>query len=540
MPEIFKHGVVILFVILAIGSWLGSLTFRGFSIGSAGVLFVALLAGHLGGTVPREVMELGLILFVYAVGLQAGPQFFRMFRRRGLQYMLCGALPVLGGGLVTLLLARLMGIDFQLSSGLYCGALTCTPALAGAMEVANRESAAAATTVSVGYGIAYPFSIFSMVLVVQLLPRLLGRKITDEEERFREEHARESPGLKRKRFRVTNPACFGKTFSELNAKCGADVVISRIRHAKDGHIEAAVPGVILQERDLVLAVGAESELEKLRQELGEETTEFVFNDHEVVYDDIQVTAPELIGKSLRSLQLSEKYGVVLTRIRRQGVEFTPSGRASLEFGDSVRVVGAKELVDEFSDWMDAGHSKTEETTLIPFLLGLCLGVLIGQIAIPLSSTLTLKLGNAGGVFLVSLLIGHFGRIGNYRLFVPAAAKNFSRELGLMIFLAGAGTTAGAHFWEVLTVRGPSLLIAGAVITLTVFALTVLMMHWLYRSNVLASMGALAATMTNPPALSAANSTTSSDLPTLTYASMYPVALIVKILLAQVILLLSGH
>jgi putative transport protein len=226
--------------------------------------------------------------------------------------------------------------------------------------------------------------------------------------------------------------------------------------------------------------------------------------------------------------------VVITRIRRQGVEFTPTGRTTLEMGDNIRVVGDRDAVQEFVRLVHGRPHKAAETNMLPFLAGLLAGILLGAIPITLASGVQVRLGSAGGAFLVSLLVGHFGGIGPLRLYVPAAARILSRELGLMLFLAGAGINAGANFVETVQQQGLSLLLGGALITLVAVLVGLLLMHLFYRMNLLATMGALSAGMTNPPALGAANDQTETDMPTLYYASVYPVALIFKIVLAQVL------
>jgi putative transport protein len=248
--------------------------------------------------------------------------------------------------------------------------------------------------------------------------------------------------------------------------------------------------------------------------------------------DVDVTEESLTGKKLSQMRAWERYTVVITRIRRQGLEIAPTGNVTLEMGDSIRVVGDRAAVENFVRLVHGAPRKADETNMVPFLIGLFLGILLGAIPLNLPNGVEIKLGAAGGAFLVSLLVGHFGGIGPFRLYVPAAAKNLSRELGLILFLAGAGVNAGAQFVQILQQQGATLLVAGALITFFSIFAGLLIMHRVYRMNLLSTMGALCASMTNPPALGAANAQVVSDLPTLSYASVYPVALIFKILLAQ--------
>jgi putative transport protein len=533
----FTEEMFVLFSILTLGAWIGHWSWRGISLGTAGVLFAALVFGHFGLSVPKEVMDFGLLLFVYAVGLSAGPSFFRTFRKRGMQFVIIALVIVGTGALLTILLAYLLRLPPGLAAGLYTGALTCTPALAAALDAISRSAPDSAPLVSVGYGIAYPFSMIGIVLLVQFLPKLLQRPIKAEEAQWLAEKELETPGLKARQFRVTNANIDGKTVAEINPRRLAQVNISRIKHGEK--VSAAMPETMLHTGDILMAVGADDELDKLRILLGEETDERMDVNAEVLSVDVEIMDESLTGKTLAQMKVWEQFTLVITRIRRQGLEITPHGSVMLEMGDGIRVVGEKSAVEAFVRRAHGSPRKAFETSMIPYLIGLLLGVLIGIVPIPLGGV-TVKLGMAGGVFITSLLIGHSGKIGPFRLYVPPAAKNLTRELGLMLFLAGAGTNAGAHLVEVLLDQGWILLLGGAAIT-TLSALAGLaVMIKIYRLNLLSALGALTASMTNPPALASANAQTETDLPAIAYASAYPVALIFKILLAQGLVELLGR
>ena len=532
MAALFAEQMLVLFAILAIGSWIGQLSFKGISLGTAGVLFTALVFGHFGLTVPQPIMELGLLLFVYAVGLQAGPRFFRTFRRHGIQFVIIALVTVVTGVLVTIGVARFLGLSYQLATGLYTGAMTCTPALAAAIDVVERIAPGTSGPVSVGYGVAYPYSMIGVVLLIQFLPQLLRRNLGGEEARWMQEKQVEEPQLAAKQFVISNPNCHGKRVQEINPHRMTLANISRVKRAEQ--VFAATPDIVLQQGDVVMVVGSEEELEKMRLLLGEETHERMDVNTDVMSVDVDVTEESLTGKKLSQMRIWERYTVVITRIRRQGLEIAPTGNVTLEMGDHIRVVGERSAVEAFIKLVQGDSRKADETNMVPFLIGLLLGIALGAIPINLPNGIQIRLGAAGGAFIVSLLVGHFGGVGPFRLHVPAAARNLSRELGLMLFLAGAGVNAGAHFVEILAQQGASLLVAGALITTLSVLAGLGLMHLVYRMNLLSTMGALCACMTNPPGLGAANAQTDTDLPTLSYASVYPVALIFKIVLAQLL------
>jgi putative transport protein len=370
----------------------------------------------------------------------------------------------------------------------------------------------------------------SMVLLVQFLPRLLNRPVKAEERTWLAEKALETPGLVAQQFRVTNPNCEGHTVAEVNPRRLAQVNLSRIKHGE--RVSAATPETVLHLGDVVMAVGTADELDKLTLLLGERTEERMDVNAEAFSMDVEVMDASLTGQTLAAMRVWEQFTVVITRIRRQGLEIAPHGNVTLEMGDGIRVVGQKSAVETFIRRAQGSPRRAGETSMTAYLVGLLIGVGIGLIPLPLGEGVTVKLGMAGGVFLTSLLIGHFGRVGPLRLYVPPAAKNLTRELGLMLFLAGAGTNAGAHLVDVLLDQGWVLLAAGAAITLLSALAGLVVMLRFYKLNLLSAMGSLTAAMTNPPALASANSQTETDLPSLSYASTYPVALIFKILLVQ--------
>jgi len=535
MTTLFADQMLALFTILALGALLGSFSWRGISLGTAGVLFVALVFGHYGISVPKAVQDLGLLLFVYAVGLQAGPRFFRMFRKQGLGYVIIGVAVALTGALATLGLAYARKLPDDLATGLYTGALTCTPALAAALDVFARLLPSTSAAVSVGYGIAYPFSMIGVVLLVQFLPRLLRRDLRAEEQNWLAERQKEMPSLVVKQLLITNRNMDGKSLRELDPHRLAHVNITRVR--RGDQVSIVKPDYILHLGDIVMAVGPHSEMEKIKLVLGEETEVPMDMNASIATQDLELNSALFVGRTLAELQVWENYGVIITRIRRQGLEISPVGSMLLEIGDGLHVVGDRQDVQEFIKKAGGDTRKAEETNMLPYLLGLVLGVGLGLIPFHLANGVDVKLGTAGGAFLVALLIGHFGRIGPLRLYVPAAAKNLTRELGLMLFLAGAGTTAGAQFVQVIQNQGWSLLLAGAVITLVSVAVALFLTMKVFKLGTLGTLGAMTAAMTNPPGLSAANNQTATDQATLAYASVYPAALIFKILFAQILVTL---
>ena len=532
MSALLTEQMLVLFAILALGSWLGSLSVRGVSLGTAAVFFVGLAFGHFGLTVPRPVMDLGLLLFVYAVGLQAGPRFFRTFRKQGQQFVIVAAASILAAAIVTVVVARVFGLSWGLAAGMFTGALTNTPALASAADAVGRIDPNQSAAVLVGYGIAYPFSIVGVTLLIQFLPKLLRRTIDDAERDWCNSQAGERTSLSKKQFRVVNANLEGKRLGDLDTHRLSQVNISRVQHAD--LVVTGTPDVVLHVDDVILAVGADEELEKLRVLVGQEVQVEMAANTRTVSREMFVTEEKLAGKRLMDLHVWDRYAVIITRIRRAGIEITPVGTSTLELGDTLRVVGDDAALDEFSRLVGGNTRKIDETNMVPFLIGILLGICVGLIPIPLPNGLSIKLGAAGGALLVSLLLGHFGRIGPFPVYVPIAARNISRELGLMLFLAGAGANAGTQLLKVVQQQGGGVFLAGAAITIAAVAVAIIATHLIYKMNLLSVLGLTSGVMTNPPALAAAGNQTSTDVPAVTYASAFPVVLIFKILVAQVL------
>ena len=268
-------------------------------------------------------MDLGLLLFVYAVGLQAGPRFFRMFRKQGMRYVVIGVSVALTGALAALGLAWLLKLPDDLAAGIYAGALTCTPALAAALDVFARSAPGLSAAVSVGYGVAYPFSMIGLVLLVQFLPKLLRRDMPREEQNWLAEQQRELPSLVVKQLRITNPNMDGKSLREMDPHRLAHVNITRVR--RGDQVSMVTPDFILHMGDILNVVGPQAEMQKIKLVLGEETEVPMDMNSNIATQDLELNSSAFIGKTLAELQVWDNYGVILTRIRRQGLEISPVG-----------------------------------------------------------------------------------------------------------------------------------------------------------------------------------------------------------------------
>ena len=517
------------FVIIVLGVLLGRVQVFGVSLGSSGVLFVALGFGHFGwvGVDGLGVLgQFGVVLFVYSIGLQAGPRFVRTLRGKGTVPLVVAGGTVVGGAAAAGLLGWLLAVEPELTVGAFAGALTSTPALAAATEVSDSP------LVSVSYGLAYPIGVIAVVLFGQLLPRWATHW------RARDDRRPDTPSsdpVHQRCYLVQNPACIGKRLTELRLHDLVSVNISRICRGEE--VLPFREDLALRGGDIVLAVGTGTELDRLALLIGppvpaEVELRSVPN---VLARDVYISEPGFSGRTLRHLHVRSKYNVVVTRVRREGMEFVPRGDFVLEIGDLVRAVGYEPDVRAFVYAAGIHEQRIHETGIPQFAFGLVLGFLLGFLPLPIPGLGSVKLGLAGGPLFAGLLLGHFGRIGRFRVHVPIAARYLMRELGLVLFLASAGVAAGKELVPTLQVQGPALAFLAVVTVLVALGAGFALAYVFCRESLPSTMGMTCGAMTSTPGLGAVTGQFESDSPALSYAAAYPLALITMTVVAQVLL-----
>ncbi len=529
IKTMFENPVAAAFVIIVLGMLLGRIQIKGISLGSSGVLFAALICGQFDVVAGKDIKALGdfgVVLFVYAIGLQAGPSFLRTIRSKGLAPLAVALMTVIGGAGTTALLGLVMGLDPSLIVGIFAGALTSTPALAAATEVAGNPQ------VSVAYGVAYPFGVVGVVLFAQILPKWLARHPTAEN---RQADTPSSEPVHQRCFLVQNPGCVGKRVSDLNLHDIASVNISRI--CRGEKVLPSSSDVALQSGDIIMAVGSSRELDRLNLIIGPVVPAEVEMSEvpHVIARDIFITEHNFAGYTLQELHIRTKYNVVITRVRREDVEFVPRGRFRLEIGDQVRAVGYEPDVKAFMAAAGVHAKRIHETGIAAFAIGLVLGLMLGFTPISLPGGGTIQLGLAGGPLFMGILLGHFGRIGRLRVHVPAAARYLMREIGLVLFLVSAGTSAGSELMDILAQEGLSLVVLSLVAVRSALLIGFGGSYWLFRQSVASTMGMTCGAMTSTPGLNAVSAQFDSDVPSLSYAAVYPVALIAMTVVAQLML-----
>lgn len=527
--NMLDNPTFVLFAVLALGIALGNIEFKGISLGSSGVLFVALLAGHLGLKVPDGIMGIGTALFVYCVGLGVGNRFFSSLRSRGNRLMLLSVLVVGIAWLVAWLLSSALGIDAGVAAGLFAGACTSTPALAAATE-AVQESGADSALVNIGYGVAYPFGVIGVVLFVQLLPRLLKQRLDAP---AAEETGHDPFKIIRRVVVVTHPDILGRNINEYLGegllKC------SITRKVQD---DLLLP---LDEQDTftkgmeLLMLGERRHLHHDAALLGHVDPSRhprAFRDEKA---EVIMLNRKLCNKTLQELNLLHAFGIVVSRISRLGNIFVPTRDTEIIPNDVLTIVGPPEAIRRFSEACGHRSSALNATDIFSLVLGVALGILLGSVTFSLGGGKGFSLGMAGGPLVVALILGHFGKVGPVVGYMPRPARVLLMEFALMLFLAGAGVAGGAKLVETLAGQGLAMFLAGVAVTLVPMVVAYILARKVFHLSLPEALGGVCGAMTSTPALGAITAKTDRQEPVIAYATAYPAALIMMTVLAKLLI-----
>jgi putative transport protein len=545
-------SVITLAIVAAAGIAVGSVRIYGIRLGIGGVLFTGLLAGYLlrghSESISHEVLhfvrEFGLILFVYAVGIQVGPGFFGSLRRQGLPLNLMAASIVLLGVVVTIGINKLANIPMPTAVGLFSGATTNTPSL-GASQQALKERyrddpnvAEISTQPTVSYAIAYPFGIIGIIAAMLITRGIFRIDLKQETEALARLRAESTPRLQTINLEVKNPNLDGVAIRDIPTLADSGVVISRVRRG-GGDISVARPDMPVRVGDVLLAVGPPDKLAPLRLVVGEESpVDLKSVPSKITSRRIVITHNAVLGRTVRELHLPERFGVTITRIHRAEVEIPPQN-TKLQFGDNAVIVGEEAGIEAAGRELGNVPKRLDHPQIIPIFVGIALGVLLGSIAIPLPGVpVPVKLGLAGGPLIVAIALSRLGNIGPVVWYMPLSANFVLRELGIVLFLACVGIMGGERFVDALVQGyGFTWMAYGALITFVPLMLVAVFGRILYKVNYLNLCGLLSGSMTDPPALAFASQVTGSDAPSVAYATVYPLTMLLRVLTAQIMALL---
>lgn len=538
------HVIAVYAFVIAIGNYLGKFKVYGISLGVTFVLFVGLLMGHLGVKIEPVTMnfikEFGLVLFVYTIGLQVGPSFFSTFKHGGM--MLNG----LSVGLITLTVATTLGIyyisggrvEIPMMVGIMQGAVTNTPGLGAAVEALNQVEYSG-LPIGLGYAVAYPLGIIGILLCYIVFKFIFRINLDEENKELARQASEVAEEVSKMTIKVTNRSLDGKTVAQCVKLIGRKYVVSRI--VDNGSLIVPAADTVIHVGDYILVVTAKADEEAVLTFLGEEDKSFVWKDDDssLVSRRIVITRDEINGKRIRNLKLRSVYGVNITRVNRSGVDLVASPELTLQVGDKVMVVGPIEAVNKAEKMLGNTLKKLRYPHIISLFLGILAGVIVGSIPIYIPNMpMPAKLGMAGGPLIVSIIVGRFGYKAKLISYTTHSANLMLREMGISLFLASVGISAGGQFIETL-VHGDGLLWVGygAIITIIPAVIICVMARKFFKLNYGTIMGLIAGSTTNPSALAYANQTAGNDTPAVAYSTVYPLTMFLRIVIAQMLILI---
>ena len=540
------HSILLFAFVIGFGLILGKLKVKGISLGVTWILFVGIIVSHFGFRSDPEILnfvkEFGLILFVFSLGMQVGPGFFTSFKSDGIKLNLLSVGNILLAVLVTWLLSRITGEGLPTMVGVMSGAVTNTPGLGAAQQTVLDVSGDAATSavMTSAYAVAYPMGVLGVILVLLLLKPLF--KVDLKKERAALEEEEESGNrARRMHCEVENPAIFGRKLSDVLTGFEGDFVVSRIMKGED--ISVTTPDTILEKGDRLLIVTTEEEVDKLRILFGEEVPMHLADwdrlDHTYVYRRITVTKSSLTGKKLRDLNLRAVYNVNVTRIIRAGVEIVATPNMYLQMGDMLMVVGRESSLAEVSRLLGNSGSELNKPNLIPIFLGIVVGVIFGSIPIHFPGIpQPVRLGLAGGPLIIAILLGHFGPKWHITTYTTESASLMIRDIGISLFLAAVGIGAGENFVSSITAGGYWWILYGTAITVLPVFITGIVARLVFKVNFYQIVGMLVGSTNNAPVLAFAQNMFGTEYPSINYATVYPLSMFLRVLVAQLLILFA--
>ena len=539
------HSILLIAVVIFVGIFLGKIKIAGISLGITWILFVGIILSHFGLRMDSHALhflkEFGLILFVYSIGLQVGPGFFSSFKKGGITLNLLATGVVFLGVIITCGIHFITGIPITTMVGILSGAVTNTPGLGAAQQAYYDMTGIELPSIAMGYAVAYPLGVIGIILAIVLI-RYIFRISFEKENRSAQEAADERASrATHVSLVVRNPALFGKKISEVASLIDKKFVISRILHEEKG-LKIAKSGTYLEEGDKLFVIAATQDINTIVAFIGERipmhTAEWEKLDTNLVSRRILITRGEVNGKTLGQLHLRGGFGINITRVNRSGLDLVAHPGLQLQIGDRVTVVGTETDVAGVEKVLGNSLRRLREPNLVPLFLGIALGIILGSIPFAFPGIpQPVKLGLAGGPLIVAILISRFGP--HYKLvtYTTMSANLMLREIGIALFLACVGLDAGEGFVETVVNQGGFSWIGyGFIITFLPLMIIGIIARWVYKVNYFTLMGLIAGSMTDPPALAYSNATSGNDMPSVGYATVYPLTMFLRVLTAQALVL----
>ena len=544
----FIQAVMILSLICASGIALGNIKIFGVSLGVTFVFFAGIIAGHFGVTVNPEMLALaqnfGLILYIYSLGLQVGPGFFSSFKHGGVKLNLITFALIIVGSLMAMLIFWTTDTSASDTVGLLAGAVTNTPMLGAGQQALlqmSPDNTDAANNMAMACAVAYPFGLLGMVISVIILRKVFAPKSTSKQTSTASDNTFVAE------YHVSNPAIFGKTIMEIRQGADCQFVISRIW--KNETLIIPTSETVLEEGEHMLVISGKKDVEKIKTLFGHKEDvdwnkkgiDWNAIDSQLVSRKVLVTKPEHNGVKLGDLRLRNSYGINITRVNRAGIDLLPSRNLRLQMGDKLVIVGEARSVENVSRILGNESRQLKNPNLLSMFIGIILGLILGSIPIAIPGiSMPVKLGIAGGPIIVGILMGAFGPRFHITTYTTQSANLMLRQLGLTIYLAGLGLSAGAGFFEtVFTLQG----LKWVAISIALCVIPVLLIGFIcakvFKISYADNVGMLCGGMANPFALDYAGNGADGDDPAVAYATVYPAGIFLRVISAQIIILLLG-
>ena len=543
--QTFVQATLVLALICAVGLALGQIKIKGISLGVTFVFFAGIIAGHFGLRINQDMLTMlqnfGLILFIYALGVQVGPGFFSSFKEGGVKLNMLGIFLMVAGTAMAVILHWTTGISIGDMMGLLSGAATNTPMLGAAQQAllqVEPDNIAGANNMAMACAVGYPFGLIGMILCVIFLRALIGKK-----GRKSQDHASDNTFVAE--YQVSNPAIFGKTIMEIRQNADCHFVISRIW--KDGKVIIPTSETIIEENEHLLVTSGKSDVERVKTIFGHKEDvdwnkkgiDWNSIDNQLTSRKVLVTKPELNGVKLGSLRLRNSYGINITRVTRAGIDLLPSRSLRLQLGDKLTIVGEERAIENVSTRLGNQAKELSNPNLFAIFVGIVLGLVLGSIpfAFP-GMSMPVKLGIAGGPIIVGLIMGAFGPRMHLSIYMSRSANLMLRQLGLTLYLAGLGLSAGAGFFDtVFTAEGLKWVIISLGLAIIPVLLTAFVAGKIFKTEYADNIGMLCGAMANPFALDFADPDGEGEDPAVAYATVYPASIFLRVISAQIIMLI---
>lgn len=541
--EGIAHTVLTLSLVITVGILCSRLKIKGVSLGATWILFAGIAASHFGMVLDSETLhfikEFGLILFIFSIGMQVGPGFFSSLKEGGMKLIMYASIVVVLGVATTYVIHLVSGTPLSTMAGVMSGAVTNTPGLGAAQQAYTDTTGLEDPTISMAYALTYPLGVVGVILALIAMRYLLRVDFKKEDEAL---HAlnNENKFASSISVEVTNPTIEGKSIGTIRSLINRQFVISRVAH-RDNSIIIADAGTVLSVGDRLLIVCSAEDREAIVTFTGKEIEmaekEWKAFDSQLVSRRIVITRSEINGKRFADLRLRTKYGINITRVNRAGVDLIPYQGMELQLGDKVMVVGTEKAVDQVANLLGNSLKKLNQPHILTLFFGIALGVILGSMPL-FNIPQPVKLGLAGGPLIIAILIGRFGAHLGLITYTTVSANLMLREVGISLFLAAVGLGAGDGFVDTLVNGGYVWIGYGAIITVVPIVIVGLIARFLGKMNFYTMTGMLSGSMTDPVALAFSNSMSGNDMPSVSYATVYPVVMFLRVLFAQSLILFA--